>query len=250
MTFEDYFAALIELYEPLHRKGPGSDEFSAKVACMLGLQKGAAIADLGCGTGAATFVLAKTVDASITALDLSPQYVALINNRSEELGYTNVSAVVGDMLNLTFDKKSLDCIWCDSSIYVVGFEAALKNWRPLLKEGGFIAASDVVWETNNPSKACAEFWAEEYPDMKLVETRRKQAQANGYRVVDVLEMPRSCWWENYYQPLEKRLDEVETQTGNSATMLAVIESTRREIDVFKRYFQEFGASFFILQVND
>ena len=38
--------------------------------------------------------------------------------------------------------RALDLIWSEGAIYNIGFEQGVRDWRPFLKEGGVLVASE------------------------------------------------------------------------------------------------------------
>lgn len=46
-----------------------------------------------------------------------------------------VTALVGSMDELAFGDEELDLIWAEGSIYNIGFERGLTEWRRFLKPG-------------------------------------------------------------------------------------------------------------------
>ncbi|MEA4872295.1 MAG: class I SAM-dependent methyltransferase, partial [Synergistaceae bacterium] len=65
------FALINEFFMELERQGPGSPEETIRALSFIrNLSDKTKIADLGCGTGFQTIVLAQNTEASITALDL------------------------------------------------------------------------------------------------------------------------------------------------------------------------------------
>lgn len=68
---------LVDLHREGKRQGPGGDDETRLAITLSGLRerKGLKIADIGCGTGASTLVLAKDLDASVTAVDLLPDFL-------------------------------------------------------------------------------------------------------------------------------------------------------------------------------
>lgn len=247
MSFEEYFSALVELFGPLYRKGPGCDAVTREVLTSLELASDADVIDLGCGTGAASFILAGHFSSVVYALDLSTDFINQLNRKAEERGVANLKGIVGNMDAPSFPDGSFDLIWCECSIYVTGFSAALDSWRNLLKPGGLIVASDVVWKTGTPTPACHEFWNTEYPDMTTVRAREEQADGLNYQVEQVYELPRECWWEEYYQPLERRMDELEEKGNLRPALEDAIASTRKEVATFKQYGDEIGSAFFVMR---
>ncbi|GMG87451.1 class I SAM-dependent methyltransferase [Biformimicrobium ophioploci] len=73
----DDFQLLIDLHLNNDRQGPGGDretQQAMEIACLH--QSGPLrIADIGCGTSASTLTLARSLDASVTAVDFLPEFV-------------------------------------------------------------------------------------------------------------------------------------------------------------------------------
>ena len=68
---------LIDLHIDAGRQGPGSDEATRRAVSLAGLDESSAleIADIGCGTGASSLLLAKLLNARITAVDFLPAFL-------------------------------------------------------------------------------------------------------------------------------------------------------------------------------
>ena len=153
----------------------------------------------------------------------------------------------GDMAKIDVAAGSIDLIWAEGSIYVVGMERALVMWRPWLRPGGCLAFSDVVRRAGDLSEEARVFWAAEYPDMASEAAIRSRAEAAGYRVVRGFRMPKDAH-EAYYAPLEARMAEL--AGSDDADVLKVHEDIRNEIDVVRRFYDEVCYAFFVLQRAD
>lgn len=58
------------------------------------------------------------------------------------------------MSEMRLDADSFDAIWSEGAIYIIGFERGLTIWRPLLKERGYLAVSELCWlEKDAPAEA-------------------------------------------------------------------------------------------------
>ncbi|MGB5252719.1 MAG: class I SAM-dependent methyltransferase, partial [Sedimenticolaceae bacterium] len=64
----DDLSLLVDLHRDGKRQGPGGDDETRLAITLSGLsgRTGLKIADIGCGTGASTLVLAQALDASVT----------------------------------------------------------------------------------------------------------------------------------------------------------------------------------------
>ncbi len=72
---EKYIRALIELHRGLERQGPGDTDYSNYIISQLpDLPSNPRIADIGCGAGAGTLILAGKFRATIRAVDFSREF--------------------------------------------------------------------------------------------------------------------------------------------------------------------------------
>jgi SAM-dependent methyltransferase len=137
------FTLICEYFSSLERQGPGSSEITLKALSFIdNLTIESRIADIGCGTGGQTMVLAKNAPGQITGIDLFPDFVNLFTENARKLNLQErVNAIVGNMENLLFDEGELDLIWSEGAIYNIGFERGLNEWRKFLKTGGYLVVS-------------------------------------------------------------------------------------------------------------
>ena len=77
----DNLELLIDLHKHANRQGPGGAEETAKAIALAMLDKTQQlkVADIGCGTGASAILLAKHLDAQITAVDFLPDFIDILN---------------------------------------------------------------------------------------------------------------------------------------------------------------------------
>lgn len=45
------------------------------------------------------------------------------------------------MFEIREPSKSLDVIWAEGSIYIIGFERGLREWGRFLKDGGYLGVT-------------------------------------------------------------------------------------------------------------
>ncbi len=127
----DNLGLLIDLHITGERQGPGDVAETRRAIELSGLNKrqGLKIADVGCGTGASTLVLAADLDAQIIAVDALPEFLEVLRLRAARAGLAErVTAVNASMDSLPFDAESLDAIWSEGAIYNMGFERVLRRF--------------------------------------------------------------------------------------------------------------------------
>lgn len=110
---------LIDLHIHNERQGPGSERTTRTALRQTGLigHQGLKVADIGCGTGASTLVLAKDLDAKITAVDFLPNFLEALEQRADAKGLSErIETRAQSMDALTFEPESLDMIWSEGAI--------------------------------------------------------------------------------------------------------------------------------------
>lgn len=236
-----------EVFGPLPQGAPGDDASTLRALdAVPGRGSVRRALDLGAGHGRTTLALARALPgARITAVEIHPPFTERIARRAREAGLdSRVRAMCGDMAEIGVAAESVDLVWAEGSIYVMGRERALAMWRGWLRPGGCVAFSDFAWWTGDPSQEPRDFWAAEYPDMASEAAIRSGAEAAGYRVSGGFRMPREAH-DAYYVPLEARAAELAGRAD--ARVRRVVGDIRKEIDIVRRFPREAGYSFFVLQ---
>jgi SAM-dependent methyltransferase len=241
-------AVLFELHEEVPQQGPGDDGITREVLRMLPpFDEGAAILDVGCGSGRSTLVLARETRARITAVDVHPAFVERLRREAAARGFGDrVQAVVGDMAALDLPAESLDLIWSEGAIYIIGLATGLRAWRPLLKRGGYVALSEIAWLIPDVPAECREYFAREYPAITTVEDNLEIIAGCGYRPLAHRVLPESAWW-SYYDPLSARVEELWPRYEGDPVGRAVLEGTRAEIEMYRRHAAAYGYVFYVLE---
>jgi len=247
---DDDFRALVELHRGLDRQGPGDTAFARSLLADLPPLPATPpamprIADLGCGSGAATLMLAAHFQGTVMAVDLAEVFLDALRVRAAAAGLgVRVTTLQADMSALDWPAGSLDLIWSEGAAYAVGFERALTAWRPWLAEGGLAVVSEMTWFAEQPDPAAVDYWQNAYPDMADEAENRLRAERAGYRVLQTRRLPSQAWWDNYYGPLQRRMAELQTQADPA--MQAAIAETAAEIALFERFSNQYGYVFYVL----
>lgn len=181
-------------FSTLPRQGPGSEARTRAVLNRLPpLPANPVVADVGCGTGAAAFVLAEELKVPVRAFDISPILLEVLSQRAAARGLSGtVLPEVADMAALPVAPGSLDLLWAEGSVFILGLEAAFRLWKPLMKPGGLLVLSDGVWLTDTPPAEAVEMWRE-YPTMGTPADAVAQAEAAGWEVLFTEPLEPEAW---------------------------------------------------------
>ena len=124
----DNLQLVVDLHKDALRQGPGGDNQTRLAVTLSGLKgvKGLKIADIGCGSGASTLVLASELDAQITAVDLLPEFLAKLADAASRTGVADhITTLSESMDQLPFVEEEFDAIWSEGAIYNMVFAESL-----------------------------------------------------------------------------------------------------------------------------
>jgi len=241
------FNLICEYFSTLDRQGPGSPEVTIKALGFIDhLTPESQIADIGCGTGGQTMVLAQHAPGHITGIDLFPAFIELFNANAAHLDLQDrVKGIVGSMDDLPFQHESLDLIWSEGAIYNIGFERGLNEWRKFLKKGGYIAVSEASWFTEKRPAEINEFWLKEYPEIDTIPDKVMQLQKAGYIPVATFILPEDCWTEHFYEPQVTAQEIFLKKHPGNKTAGELVANQRKEAQLYERYKAYYGYVFYI-----
>lgn len=241
------FQLICEYFSELERQGPGSPEVTRQALRFIdNLSADSKIADIGCGTGGQTIVLAENTLGEITGVDLFPRFIELFNQQMYKYQLDKrVRGITGDMQDLPFATDELDLIWSEGAIYNIGFQNGLKEWRKFLKTGGYLAVSEVSWFTEERPKEIEDFWMDAYPEIDTIANKVGQMQQAGYIPVASFILPENAWTEHFYAPqiaVQKRY--LEKYAGNQQAV-DFIRNQQHEMSLYMKYKDYYGYVFYI-----
>lgn len=238
-------------FKGLDRQGPGGDEQTllalSFIREFLQQKHKLNIADLGCGTGRATATIAKALDCHITAIDFLPQMIDGLQERiKKENLESTISPLLGSMDDLHFDEESMDIIWSEGAIYNIGFERGLKEWSKYIKQGGFEGVTECCWLSDKlPSDT--KWFTDNFMEIDTIPNKLAILQHSGYEPIAQFILPNSCWIENYYIPMAKRIEEFAIEYKDNSFAEALLSNLKREIDYYNQFGSLYGYVFFIGQ---
>ncbi|MDR7316508.1 class I SAM-dependent methyltransferase [Brevibacillus nitrificans] len=237
-----------EIHKGLPREGPGNNASTRKAFQLLkGLPSQPQILDVGCGPGMQTLELASLAGGTITAVDRHEPFLQQLNQKKAELGLTDkIKTVQGDMFALPFAEQSMDLIWSEGAIYIIGFERGLREWRKLLRPNGYMVVSELTWLTEERPERIEAFWMEHYPAIQRAEANQKMVEQAGYRLLHQFPLPEAGWWE-YYKPMQERIHMLREQYAGQIDMQQGLDEAQGEIELYREFGAYYGYTFYILQ---
>jgi len=185
------------------------------------------ILDVGCGSGIPTMELARLSNGQITGLDINQSSLDRVVRKIETAGLSDrVKILKCSILDMDFPDGSFDIIWAEGSIWIIGFEKGLREWRRFLKPNGFLVVHD---------------------DAGNVTEKLEMVSNCGYNLLEHFILGEDIWWMEYFAPLEKLIKEIRARNVNSAKTLAELDHDQMEIDMFKKNPGQYTSALFIMQ---
>jgi len=241
------FKLICEYFSSIERQGPGSPEVTTKALSFIdNLTNESHIADIGCGTGGQTMVMAYHAPGHITGIDLFPTFIDLFNTNANKLNLQDrIRGMVGSMDNLPFQPEQLDLIWSEGAIYNIGFERGLNEWRKFLKTGGYSAVSEASWFTEERPAEIEEFWRDAYPGIDTISNKVAQVQKAAYTPMATFVLPENCWTEHFYDPQVPAQKTFLKKHAGNKTAEELIANQRHEAELYSKYKEFYGYVFYI-----
>ncbi len=238
---------ICEYFAGLERQGPGSPESTIKALSFIdNFSNEMKIADLGCGTGGQTMVLAQNTTGNITGIDRYPGFIDIFNRNAEKLNLQDrMKGIAGSMDDLSFPTEEFDLIWSEGAIASIGFEKGLNYWKGFLKKNGYVAVTYESWFTNERPAEIEKWWLDAVPEISTIGQNISIMQKAGYVPVAAFTLPEICWIDNYFIPQKPRQDEFLKKYAGNKAVGDFIGFMRREAELYSKYKQYYGYVFYI-----
>jgi ubiquinone/menaquinone biosynthesis C-methylase UbiE len=187
------------------------------------------ILDIGCGSGVPTMELARLGQGEVIGIDIDQLALDKLNRKIGEAGFADrVQAVNCSILDMVFQAESFDIIWSEGSIFVIGFERGIREWKRLLKPNGFMVIHD---EKGN------------------IEEKLEQISKFGYKLLGYFILSQDTWRAEYFAPLEKLVAKSQTVHTDDPQALEELNQARRELEMFRNNPERNNSVYFVIQKN-
>ena len=237
-----------ELRDNLPTEGPGRTKYTRKAFRMLPRTHKPRILDIGCGVGAPTLELARLSQGEIIGIDINPPSLDRLKAKIDKAGLSaRVKIRHCSMFNMGFPDESFDIVWSEGSIFVIGFERGLREWRHLLKPRGFLVVHEMVWLRPDPPQEIYDYWKRIYSGTSTVPENVARIAPCGYDLIGHFALPEDAWWTLYFCPLEQRIKELRAKYTDDPHALQVLDKEQDEVDMYKKHAKWYGSAYFIMQ---
>ncbi|MBI4514506.1 MAG: methyltransferase domain-containing protein [Deltaproteobacteria bacterium] len=242
-----FWEIFFEVYEALPRQGPGNRAGAVKaLGFCRDLPSAPAVLDLGCGVGGQTIHLAQLTSGSIVAVDSHARLTDRLHRIINASGLADrVKPMVADIAHLRLPPESFDLIWSEGALYNIGIENALRICRSLLRPNGYVAFTDAVWRKQNPPPEVRASFDLEYPDMGWTADVLAALKKCKFELLGHFTIPDEAWWDDFYSPMQRRVEELRGKYAADAEALAVLDQIGREPELHRLYSQYYAYEFFV-----
>ena len=154
--------------------------------------------------------------------------------------------MVGDLGIPIHAPESFDLVWSEGALYNIGIENALHIYHRLLRPRGYFAFTEAVWRKENPpAEVKAGF--EDYPGMGWAQDVLATIDESDFALVDRFTLPDEDWWDDFYRPMEHRIEELRSKYSDDAESLAVLDQIAREPEMHRHHSDYYAYEFFVVR---
>jgi SAM-dependent methyltransferase len=203
---------------------------------------------VGCGVGGQTFHVAELTSGTIVAIDTHEPSIQRLRQAIADRGLTHrVSAFVGDMAHPEQPAESFDLIWSEGALYSIGLGNALRTCFALLRPGGYLAFTDATWRRDAPPPEVKAGFDLDYPAMGSITDDLAAITDRGFDLIGHFTLPDEAWWDDFYTPMEQRIEELRVRYANDSEALAILDQLAAEPEMHRRYSDYYAYEFFVVR---
>jgi len=245
-----FWQIFFEVFESLPRQGPGNRDCAAKALALCSdLPPSPVVLDLGCGVGGQTLQLTELTSGFIVALDSHAASIDRLRATVAVRGLAErIQSMVGDMAEPGLPPASFDLVWSEGALYNIGIEKALRVCSRLLRPGGYLAFTDAVWRRDNPPPGVKASFEDDYPTMGRVPNVLAEIENSGFSPIGHFTLPDEAWWDDFYTPMEIRIEELRGKYEDDDKALTVLDQLAQEPEMHRTYSDYYAYEFFVARL--
>lgn len=131
----------------------------------------------------------------------------------------------------------------------IGIKSALRVCHGLLRAGGCLAFTDAVWRNEDPPPDVKASFEDEYPAMGRVPDVLAAIERGGFSLIGHFTLPDEAWWDDFYTPMEIRIEELRGEYNDNDEALAALDQLAQEPAMHRRYSDYYAYEFFVARRN-
>jgi len=110
---------------------------------------------------------------------------------------------------------------------------------------GIAVISEMNYFSDDVPEVVRRYMKHAYPGIKTESNNVDLINSSGFEVLAVHRLPSKAWWNNYYNPLRKRM--LALKDSNDKVMRSVINDTEEEMNFFKAHDEIYGYTYYIMR---
>jgi len=151
------------------------------------------------------------------------------------------------MAQLALPPESFDLIWSEGALYNIGIEKALRLCHELLHPGGYLAFTEAVWRKENPPLEVKASFDLDYPTMGRVGEVITAIEGSGWSLMDHFILPDEAWWNDFFTPMEQRIEELRSKYADDVERLVVLDELALEPAMHRKHSEYYAYAFFVVR---
>jgi hypothetical protein len=97
-----------------------------------------------------------------------------------------------------------------------------------------LAVSELTWLTQKRPAELEQHWMQEYSEVDTASAKMAILEESGFSPLGYFSLPRRCWLDNYYRPMQARFAAFLARNGNSDAAAAIVAAEEHEIALYER----------------
>jgi hypothetical protein len=105
----------------------------------------------------------------------------------------------------------------------------------------------MAWLHPDPPDEIANYWRRINPGIRTVPEYLDLISRYGYHLVGHFSLPEDFWWDNYYHPLEVRINRMREKYEGDRQAWMFLDNEQRSVDLYKRNSRWYGSAYMLIQ---
>ncbi|MDE0331577.1 MAG: methyltransferase domain-containing protein [Nitrospinae bacterium] len=229
---------LFERYKHNHFLVPISVNTLKKIGEHIGVSTDFLVFDASCGKGGSVISLAKMFGCSAIGLDDRPEFVEDGRRRTlfEDLSHL-IDLLVHTNDDFPFDDDYFDLVLLCEPAYPSSTASKLNRLTRIVKPGGWIAYSGLVWKSDDENIASERLmkWLDSYLPCEPIDVEELWAHLieQGYEV-EFVEHETDHTWENFLAPQARSIIENRLEYAESLEAQDMLDRWQLDLEIYHK----------------
>lgn len=202
---------------------PGGGRYLLSAGQIAGLSRQSRAVVLACGLSSTASLLAEAFGCRVTAFDVSPERISRARDEATRRGVADL--ITFDLVepkSADYPSRFFDIAFAEGgALTFLGRKESLAFCRRVLKVGGYLALSDLIYTTPHPPAAVRAVY-EDGEGILEEEAYLRLLSQEGFGVIH-RDRARPADWDQYYEIMRARCREAEGRFANPLFQRAMLD---------------------------